>query len=76
MASKKTSNSNLGSRLKTMKAESDSAIAKKKILGDIADVLKEKGIPVEDIADASISVNHRTTTDKNGKPKSSTTSFR
>ena len=73
MASKKTSNSNLGSRLKTMKAESDSAIAKKKILGDIADVLKEKGIPVDDIADASISVNHRTTTDKNGKPKSSTT---
>jgi len=73
MVSKKTPNSNLASRLKTLKAESDSAIAKKKILGDIADVLKEKGIPVEDIADASISLSHRTTTDKDGKPKSSTT---
>ena len=70
MASKKNApKSGLGSKLRNMNAQATSSIAKNKILGDIADVLKAKGIPLEDIADASISINHRTTTDKDGKPK-------
>lgn len=73
MASKKNApKSGLGSKLRNMNAQSTSSIAKNKILGDIADVLKAKGIPLEDIADASISINHRTTTDKDGKPKATT----
>ena len=70
---KPTKNTNLSKKLKTIKAQSDSISAKQKLLGEITAVLQKKGIPLDEITDANVTVNHRTVTDGDGYSKDTTT---